>query len=162
MLSQNVGSPPREGFVIRYDRVAGRTLGPGPVARIAATARSGALDRALIAGADPASSRRLAARAARLTSPRHRRLLAEGLERLLQAAHGPQRRWWAVAERGHLLDNAEEIGSLAAVLRSDTPLYAPGIARLAQLLGDGDGPAYHGGAGMLARRLREARAAMAR
>jgi hypothetical protein len=161
MLSQGVGSINGEGFLTRYDRLAGQTLCPGAIARLAALVRAGALDRALSAGADPASSAPLAARAARLASPRNRRLLAEGLERLLRAAHGPQSRWWAVSERGHLIENAEQIRELAALLRADVPLYAHGIALLEQLLGDGTGPAYHGGGAILARRLREARVAMA-
>jgi hypothetical protein len=160
MLSHEVGSLPFESFLSGYDRLAGCTLDPGPVARLAAVARGYSLDRELAAGADPASSEQLAARAARLTSTRSRRLLADGLERLERTARGRQRRWWAIDERSHVVDNAEQIGELAELLRADTPLYAPGIALVRELLGDGNGPAYHGGAATLAMRLREARAAM--
>jgi hypothetical protein len=160
MLSHEVVSLPSESFISRYDRVAGCTLGPGAIARLAALARAHSLDRELAAGADPASSEQLAARAARLTSARNRRQLAEGLERLERTARGPQRRWWAMADRAHVIDNAEQIGDLVELLRADTPLYAPGIALVRELLGDGNGPAYHGGAATLATRLREARAAM--
>jgi hypothetical protein len=160
MLAQNAGSIHGESFLIGYDRIADRMLCPGALARLAALVRAGALDRELIAGADPARSAQLAARAARLASPRNRRGLAEGLERLLRAAHGQQRRWWAVSERDHLIANAAEIRELAALLRADMPLYAHGIALLELLLGDGTGPAYRGGSAIFAQRLREARAAM--
>ncbi|HME05381.1 MAG TPA: hypothetical protein VKG38_20320 [Solirubrobacteraceae bacterium] len=158
----NVGNTHAESFPIRDDRVAPRTLGPGRVARLVARLRAGSLDRKLIAGADPASSPQLAARAARLTAPRTRALIAEGLDGLLQAAHGPKQRWSAVGRRDALLANAEEISDLAALLHGDVPLRARGIAMLSELLSDGAGPAYHGGREELARHLGEARVAMRR
>lgn len=160
MLSQEIGTVGGESFSISYKRLLGRTLGPGWLARLAAHIHSQSLDRALIAGADPAGSPQLAARAAQLTTSRTRALIAEGLERLVVAAQGPQKRWRAVSRHGHLLANAAELHELAALLRGGAPLYARGIAILNQLLTDGTGPAYLGAGESLAYLLDEARTAM--
>src|SRR5271170_3692378 len=160
MLSQKIGAVDGESFSIGYERRVVRSLGPSPFARMAARMRSQALDRALIAGEDPSSSQQLAARAAYLTSPRTRAAIADGLERLLRAAQGPQRRWWAVSRRGQLLANASRLHELAGLLASDGPLYARGIAMLNQLMTDGTGPAYLGPGEGLERRLSEALAAL--
>jgi hypothetical protein len=61
---------------------------PAPSARLVARVRAAALDRALLAGADPARSSQLAARAHALTSPRSRAAAADGLERWLSSADG--------------------------------------------------------------------------
>jgi hypothetical protein len=158
--NENAGSIRAGSSPLRHRHVARRTLGPGRVARLAARARPGSLDRQLIAGLDAADSPQLAARAARLVTPRTRALLAEGLERLLGAAQGPQRRWCAVGQRAPLLANAQEIRELTLLLRGETPLRARGIAILSELLSDGTGPAYQGGREDLARRLAEARSAI--
>jgi hypothetical protein len=160
MLPQKLGFAGSESFSTVHDSVARRALGAGPLARVASRVRSGSLDRALIAGADPAASPQLVARAARLTSPRFRALIADGLERLLQAAQGPPSRWRALSRRDSVLANASELRDLAALLRGDSPLYARGIAILSGLLSDGTGPAYLGHGEALARELHEARAAM--
>jgi hypothetical protein len=148
----------------RNDRARGvriaRALHPGPLERLAARLRSSSLDQALIAGADPTTSALLAARAMWLTSPRTRGGIAAGLERSLRAAHGPQRRWWAVSAHSPLLANAAAVRELGELLVSDAPLLAPGIAMLNQLLTDGSGPAYHGQPRTVARLLRHAYAAM--
>lgn len=136
------------------------TLDPSRATRLIARIRHRSLDRELIAGAEPASSPQLAARAARLASRRERTLLAEGVERLLAASSGPQRRWWAVSRREPLLANAAELSALAGLLRSSTPLYVRGIAIVDRLLTDGTGPAYFGSAESLNRELSAARAAM--
>lgn len=160
MLSQEIGTIDGKSFTVGYEQLVARSFGPGPLARMAARVHSQSLDRALIAGADPSGSPQLAARAAQLTSPRTRSLIAEGLERLLRAAQGPQKRWWAASRRGQLLANASRLHELASVLDGDAPLYARGIAMLNQLLTDGTGPAYLGDSQSLARRLDEARAAL--
>lgn len=160
MVPQNVESAAGESFSSLYDRVLDRALAPSLRARFAARARSGSLDRALIAGADPADAPQLAARAAMLTSRLSRTSIAEGLERLLAAAQGPasQRRMRPL--RAPVLASAGELRELAALLRGSSPLYARGIALLGQLLSDGTGPAYFGEGDVLARRLQEAREAM--
>jgi hypothetical protein len=161
MLSQEIGTINGESFSAGYERLVARSLGPGRLARMAARVHSHSLDRALIAGADPSGSPQLAARAAQLTSPRTRALIAEGLQRLVRAAQGPQKRWRAASRRGQLLANASRLHELASALASGAPLYARGIAMLNQLLTDGTGPAYLGDGESLARRLDEARTALA-
>src|SRR5262249_27412303 len=69
-----------------FERAAERALDPGPLARARARVRGISLDRALIAGADPAGRPELAARAPLLSSPRSRPALAAG------RAGGPARR----------------------------------------------------------------------
>jgi hypothetical protein len=160
MLQQAHGTAnPVDGMVV-YDRLTTSTLVPGRAARLIAWLRQCSLDRELIAGADPASSPPLAARTAILASTRKRTHLAEGVDRLLRVAQGPQRRWWAVSRHGPVLANAAELRDLARVLRSDTPLYAQGIAIVHDLLTDGTGPAFCGSAECLSRRLSDARTAM--
>jgi hypothetical protein len=171
MLQQNhttaKGKGHVEGHTVVYDRTTTGTLSsttstlcPSRAARLIARLRHCSLDRALIAGADPASSPQLAARAARLASTRERTLLAEGVERLLRAAQGAQRRWSAVSRREPLLANSAELHELASLLRSSRPLYVRGIAIVQRLLSDGTGPAYFGSAERLQCELRDARAAM--
>src|SRR5438270_2110968 len=90
----------------------------GHLARLVARVRVRALDGALIAGADPATSAALSARAARLTSARFRDCIAEGLERLVREAQRPRRRWWALEHRKAILANARELHALAGELHS--------------------------------------------
>jgi hypothetical protein len=158
--AENVGAIRADGLPSRYDGLARQRIGPGRLARLAARARSGSLDRELIAGADIAGSEQLEARAARLTTPSTRAMIAAGLEALIGAAQGPKRRWCAVGRGDHLLANREEIVALAMLLRGEVLLHARGIAILSELLSDGTGPAYHGAGEELACRLDEARAAM--
>ncbi len=160
MLSQGLQAVGADSFSIDYQRRGIRTLAPGPLARLGARLRSHSLEQALIAGADPVLSPQLAARAAQLTAPGARAQIADALERVLRAARGPQRRWWAVSPSSPVIANAAEIRELAALLRGDTPVYARGVAILNQLVTDGTGPAYRGTAYALAARLHEAGAAM--
>ncbi len=160
MVSQSTTTTRGQGFVEHYDRASARLLRPGVLARVGARVRPGALDRALIAGADPGATGMLAARATVLTSRRARSQLAEGLARALLAAHGPQRRWSALSRSSPALANATEIRALAELLRSDRPLYARGLAILSELLSDGCGAFYRGEPGELARMLGDARGFM--
>jgi hypothetical protein len=137
-----------------------RTATPVALSRLLARALARRLDGALIAGADPAGSALLAARAALLTSARMRGSLADSLHGLVRAAQGPQRRWWALGSRATVLANASELDGLAMLLASETPLYAQGLALLNRLLTDGTGPAYHGDATALSRALADARTAL--
>jgi hypothetical protein len=151
-----------EAFAASYDRVARRTIEPGWVNRVGARIRSHALDRALIAGADPADSRQLAARAGTLTSRGHRLLMACGIERLLERAQEPPGPRRPVApQRATVARHTEQLRALAALLRARTPLYARGIAMLTELLTDGTGPAYYGDPEAFSRWLRETRHALA-
>ncbi len=135
-------------------------LRPAPSARLLARLRTTALDRALLAGADPAHSRQLAARAQALTSPRSRAAAADGLERWLSAANGATSRRRVLPRRALAVANASEACEIVSLLRGSAPLYARGIALLGLLLNDGTGPAYVGDSDTLPRLLAEVRAAM--
>jgi hypothetical protein len=124
--------------------------------RFTARLRGGALDRALLAGADPSTSRALAARASLLTSRRSRDEIARALDTLVRRAQGPQRRWWDLSQREAILENSSELHALAMTLTRDRAVYAAGVAHLRQLVMDGTGPAYRGSASALARALRDA------
>jgi len=160
MVAKQVHVEANRDFELSYDRLLHRTFEPGPLARVLARALPGVLDKALIAGSDPAGSRALAARAATLTEPRSRAAIADGLERLLELAHGSRSGATVLRRGAHLVGNASALRELSAVLRSSAPLYARGIAMAQQLLTDGTGPAYVGDGGALASRLLEARTAM--
>jgi hypothetical protein len=128
----------------------------GRRARVAARLGGGALDRALLAGADPSASPALAARATLLTSRRSRDEIARGLDALVRRAQGPQRRWWDLSQREAILENSSELHALAMTLTRDRMVYAAGVARLRQLVTDGTGAAHSGSASALARALRDA------
>jgi hypothetical protein len=141
---------------------AERALCPPWSARIAARLFGGSLDRALSDGADPASSPRLAARAAMLTTPSTRAELADGLELILARAQSPPSRLRALPRHASVLANASLLRELVALLRGSTPLYASGVARVSRLLTDGTGPMYTSRDGTaLERELRKARSAVA-
>ncbi len=135
-------------------------LRPAPSARLLARVRAAALDRALLAGTDPAHSSQLAARAHALTSPRSRAAAADGLERWLSAADGATSRRRVLPRRVLAAANTSEAREILSLLRGPAPLYAPGIALLGSLLSDGSGPAYRGDSDQLTRLLRAVRATM--
>ncbi len=140
---------------------AQRTVRPPRSARVAARLLAGRLDRALIDGADPCTSPRLAARAAMLTSRSTRSELADGLDVILASARRPPSRGRALPRHASVLANADLMRELAGVLRGPAPLYAAGIARVRRLLTDGTGPMYTSRDGIaLERELRKARAAV--
>jgi hypothetical protein len=118
------------------------------------------VDALLVNGVDPASTPILAARAVALTSRRSRSAMAEGLTRLVEEAHGRQRRWWALGHHEPIRANADALSALAGLLRSSRPLRVRGVARLHVLLTDGDGPCFNGDARALAGRLERARELM--
>jgi hypothetical protein len=156
MVAEEPGTDGVRAFSRSYDRLAGRALEPGRVARVAARLRAGTLDRRLTAGSDPAASRQLAARAAILTSRRSRESLADGVERVLELARGRQGRMQAQPRRDATLASASTLRRLATLLRGSSPVYARGVASTALLLTDGTGPLYTGDPVALERRLDEA------
>ncbi|HSZ05059.1 MAG TPA: hypothetical protein VK778_07650 [Solirubrobacteraceae bacterium] len=160
MIAQRAVLSGEKSFSWRLDRTASRALEPGPLAMLAARVRVGSLNRSLIAHGDPAESRQLAARAQQLTSPRSRAALASDLDRLLWSAQAPAGRWRVPLHREAVCANASALGELAGLLASPTPLYAPGVAALEELLSDGLGPVYRGDGEALACRLGACRAAM--
>jgi hypothetical protein len=137
-----------------------RALEPGLRATLAARVFAARLNRALIAGEDPAGSRQLVARSRQLTAPSSRAALAGGLSRLLSSAQAPSGRLRVRGNRQAVCANASALGSLAILLTSPTPLYARGVAALEELLSDGNGPAYRGDSQTLAHMLEECRAAL--
>jgi len=140
---------------------ARRALKPPRSAHLMARLLGSRLDRALIAGADPASSPWLAARAARLTTQATRAELADGLELLLARAQRPPSRQALVTQHASILANADLMRELASTLRGPAPLYARGVAMIHRLLTDGTGPVYaRSGGGALERELRRACAAV--
>lgn len=142
------------------DRHAERGFAPGLGARIAARVRGRQIDRALIEGADPARSARLAARAARLTERGSRVAVAEGLERWLDGCAG--RGHLTVTPNRRAIDvNRAELSELVAMLRAPVPVYARGVAMVRRLLSDGTGVAYCDRDGVALRSaLRDARLAI--
>ena len=138
------------------------TYGPRPrwAARLRARVLAGALDRALISGADPACSGALAARAQVLTSPRRRVALATTLERLPELAPASRNRFRLAPSSDAVAANDARLRALAALLRSDAPLYARGLAELSELLCDSTGPLFRSGARALELRLARVEAAM--
>ena len=156
---------PQEGLVpapavpsMRRRPVSGSPLQPRRPARLLARARWLSLDDQLIAGADPARSPVLAARAARLTSERSRASIAGGLQRLAQSAGESAGRMRLRPWRAAVLADEAALRSLAERLQGAEPVYARGVARLERLLTDGNGPVFRGGAAALAVELATAEA----
>src|SRR5918911_2150755 len=100
-------------FAASFDRVAERTIEPGWAARVGARLRADALDRALMAGADPAASPQLAARAGWLTSRRTRTALAAGIERALAASREPSSPARVTPRRANVSAQGGELRDLA-------------------------------------------------
>src|SRR2546430_17076323 len=94
-----------------------RAFEPPRSARVAARLLGGRLDQALIAGADPAESPWLAARAALLTTRASRTELADGLELLLARAQRQPTRRALIIRHESILANAELMRELAGTLR---------------------------------------------
>jgi hypothetical protein len=160
MVSQRSALTYTQELRLGREHAATRTLDPGLRATLTARVCAGRLNRALIAGEDPASSRQLAARAQQLTAPSSRATLASDLNRLLWSAQAPRGRLRLRPHREAVCTNASALGSLAALLASPAPLYARGVAILEELLSDGNGPAYRGDAPALARTLEACREAL--
>src|SRR5579862_9594123 len=134
--------------------------GPGPLTRLAARIRSSTLDRALIAGGDPAASAQLAKRAAHLTAPATRAALASAIEARLRRVNERPSISRVMPRREAVNAHAGALIELAARLRGPEPLYAPGIARVRELMTDGTGPLYRDDAAALGRALAELTAAI--
>jgi len=121
------------------------------------------LDGLLAAGADPHASVLLAERARRLTTPRSRKRVAQGLRRAWRSAQA--RPGFSAAVR----PNANELLAARAVvaaidhrLRSPDPVRAQGVARLQALLTNGGSALYlTDSEGRLASELRRAASALA-
>jgi hypothetical protein len=107
--------------------------------------RRGALARRLAAGASPTESPELARRAEQLRSARNRRVVARGLERIIEAAEERPHPYSSAVplRRAAILDAREGILELAAELRETTQaVNVRGIALVERLLADGGSPFY--------------------
>jgi hypothetical protein len=107
--------------------------------------KRGSLSRRLAAGASPTDSPELAARAEQLCSERNRRILARGLERVIDAAEErphphssavPLRRAEILTERALLLGLAAELRDMSQ------DVNVRGVALVERLLTDGGSPLY--------------------
>ena len=114
-------------------------------ARVAARLRATALDRALVAGADPKSSPALAARAELLQARRLREAVASAIYQTLKDASvgvSPYSTRVPPA-RDAVRRNRRELLELAAELRQASNVSPRGVAATCLLLGDGTGPLYY-------------------
>jgi len=141
------------------DRKRARTLR----LELNATWHSITLDRKLADGVDPQTNAVLALRAHKLTAPRGRRRIADGLAGALRRATEPTVGFTA-ALRPHaseLLEARTEVTALACRLRGSDPVTAQGVAMLGVLLTDATSPLYQPSPpGELPNRLRAAAAAL--
>jgi hypothetical protein len=161
MLSHPTAPSTEEQFRGAQSTTDRRVLSPSRSARLAATARASHLDAALARGVDPSSSAQLAARAATLSSPHARTVVADQLDRLARADTSDQvGRWGVRPNRDAVSANTDAMLALSALLRGTTPIYARGIAILSELMRDGTGPLYLGDSSTLATRLDAALATM--
>lgn len=116
-----------------------------PLAPLLARLRGPWLNRQLAAGVEPWRSPVHAARARQLTGDRTRRMLARGLERLVeQAEEPPSLSRTAVIHpwRPGVREARPLMLTLASSLRGSAPVAARGIAALKDLLTNGGGPVY--------------------
>lgn len=107
------------------------------------------LDARLALGADPASDPALALRVAQLGSGRHRRRLADWVDRLVREAESARSSGISAAAPVACEQVTEARGSLfllAGVLRGDEPVQPRGIAMVELLLGHAGSVIYTAGA----------------
>jgi hypothetical protein len=117
-----------------------------PVAWLAAHLFAPWIDRQLAEGVAPWRSRTHAARALQLTNSRRRRVLAAGLERLVEHAEQPGSHFRHSGVippcREQVREALPVIFAIAGRLRGGSPLDARGVARLKALITDSAGPCY--------------------
>lgn len=124
------------------NRRAAQAFEPSGAARLVARLRAHSLDRALMDGANPATTAQLAAHAARLTSPSMRASVAGCLERLARAESEVRNHARVLPFTAAVRANTHTLSELAETLRGPRPVYARGVAMLRRLVQDGTGPAY--------------------
>jgi hypothetical protein len=83
-------------------------------------------------------------RARRLTTDRKRERLAAGLERTIAAAEAPPQSLSSAVpvRRSAVLASRWQLLALAQRLRAPAPVYAQGVALVAELLSNADSPPY--------------------
>jgi hypothetical protein len=106
---------------------------------------AGTLDRQLARGESPETTRLLAARAMELVSSRERRILADGLGRVLRHAQRPPvaRTPRVPIDRAVVASCECEIDEVIKALLMPGPVPARGPAMVSQLLAEGTGPLYN-------------------
>ena len=121
----------------------GDELGRPPLGlRIRVSFHRRSLDEDLAHGASPLGAAELALRARQLVARPCREHLARGLQRLVEhTAHPPSPLVGVDLTRDEICAVRPELLSLAARLRDERPVYAHGVASVAQLLRKGTGPA---------------------
>jgi hypothetical protein len=125
--------------------------------------RAPALDQQLALGASPRANAALALRAQRITSPRTRLRVADGLARALRDAGvaAPGISAAVRPDRGEVLAARIVLEALERRLRAPEAVTARGVAMLSALLSDGTSPLYRPGEpGELGSELRAAAAAL--
>jgi hypothetical protein len=123
------------------------------------------LEWRLASGEDPIHDRLLFERAAQIGTPKARMATAEQLERAIEAAAEPPRRFSGAVPvaREEVLRAMPVLLELIARLRDGVPAWPTGVAVVRRLLFDGAGPLYapaHPGA--LRREADQARSALDR
>ena len=117
-----------------------------PWTQLLARFLSSSLDRQLVAGRPPESSRLLAAHAERLVSPSLRRALAKSWEDLLKqlrrppAARSPRA---PLCRKSIIIIAEPAVHRMLSALVAPVPIGARGVAMARQLLSDGVGPLYN-------------------
>jgi len=117
----------------------------GVSARLSARLRSRQLDEALARGTPPETTAPLALRARRLTPLSRRRVVADGLRRVIRYAYrGVQPSRIRISpRRAQVVAAADELSQLADALATPGPVSARGAAQAFILLTDGTGPLYN-------------------
>jgi hypothetical protein len=119
-----------------------------PLAALLSRVSGARLDRMLAQGIEPWHTPVHAARCRQLTGERSRRKLARSLERLIEQADEPPRRWLSSVvcpSRARVHEARPLLLMLASRLRADTPVDPRAVAAIRLLLTDGAGPVYtHG------------------
>jgi hypothetical protein len=114
-----------------------------PLRRWGAALRRPALDRRLLAGADPGSDPALRRRVVELESPQMRRTLAGDLEGIVEAGERPPPRNAAVPlDRRAVRASRRWLLQLAQDLREPGEVSVRGILLIRRLLTDGASPLY--------------------
>lgn len=142
-----------------------RRGGRWPRVRLALIARwrAAQLDRQLAAGVSPAASSLLAMRSERLTSPRFRARVADGLSRSIRDVETRTPGFSAAARphRAEVVAARTVLATLDRRLRGAEPVSARGVALLESLLTDGTSALYQPSEpGALGSSLRAAAAAL--
>jgi hypothetical protein len=101
------------------------------------------LDQELAEGIDSDSTPALALRSTQLLRPRHRRLLARGIDRRVKDAdRGPRPLDAVPLARDQIAEARETLLCIAQVLSASASVHPRGVAKVRRLLCDGTSPVY--------------------